>query len=143
MRGLRPRPQVQLDHVDVVAQIDRLRTAARDRARLEIRRDLVGDPGGLAGAVNAVVMPEAPEAMRHSAIEHVWRVQRRARANQFPISDNLSALMALVMADLSESQRETLMSLIYQRNVELTALTLQQFQSSCGGTLLWQTVGQM
>ena len=34
--------------------------------------------------------------------------------------------MALVMADLSEPQRETLMNLIYQRNIELTALTLQQ-----------------
>ena len=66
--------------------------------------------------------------MRHSAIEHVWRVHRRARANQFPISDNLSALMALVMADLSEAQRETLMNLIFQRNIELTALTLQQLR---------------
>ena len=64
--------------------------------------------------------------MRHSAIEHVWGVQRRARADQFPISDNLPALMALVMADLSESQRETLMNLIYQRDIALTDLTLQQ-----------------
>ena len=45
-----------------------------------------------------------------------------------PISDNLSALMALVMADLSEAQRETLMNLIFQRNIELTALTLQQLR---------------
>ena len=36
--------------------------------------------------------------------------------------------MGLVMADLSESQRETLMNLIYQRNVELTALTLQRLR---------------
>ena len=107
----------------MAAQIDRLRDAARDRQRLEVRRDWVGPQAELAAAVNAVARPEATEAMRHSAIEHVWRVQRRARANLFPISDNLSALMALVMADLSESQRETLMNLIYQRNVELTALT--------------------
>ena len=58
--------------------------------------------------------------MREAAIEAVWRVQRRARIDQFPISDNLSALMALVMADLSESQRETLMNLIYQRDIALT-----------------------
>ena len=51
---------------------------------------------------------------------------RRARIDQFPISDNLSALMALVMADLNESQRETLTNLIYQRDIELTALTLRQ-----------------
>ena len=36
--------------------------------------------------------------------------------------------MALVMADLSEAQRETLMNLIFRRNVELTALTLQQLR---------------
>ena len=121
-----PRPAA--DRADVAARIDHLRDAARDRQRLEVRRDWVGPPAELAAAVNAVARPEATEAMRHSAIEHVWRVQRRARADLFPISDNLSALMALVMADLSESQRETLMNLIYQRNVELTALTLQQLR---------------
>ena len=89
-----PRPAV--DHADVVTQIDRLRDAARDRQRLEVRREWVGPAGELAAAVNAVVRPEATEAMRHSAIEHVWRAQRRGRADQFPISDNLSALMALV-----------------------------------------------
>ena len=121
-----PRPLV--GDADVVTQIDRLRDAARDRQRLEVRRDWVGPAGELAAAVNTVARPEATEAMRHSAIEHVWRVQRRGRADQFPISDNLSALMALVMADLSESQRETLMNLIYQRNIALTALTLQQLR---------------
>ena len=46
--------------------------------------------------------------MREAAIEVVWRVQRRARVDQFPISDNLSALMALVMADLSgATERDT------------------------------------
>ena len=121
-----PRPPV--DHADVAAQIERLRTAARDRARLELRRDWVGAPAGLQAAVDAIAMPEATEAMRQSAIESVWRTQRRGRVNLFPISDNLSALMALVMADLSESQRETLMNLIFQRNIELTALTLQQLR---------------
>ena len=96
-----PRPPA--DHADVAARIEHLRDAARDRQRLEVMRDWVGPQAELAAAVNAVVRPEATEAMRHSAIEHVWRVQRRARADQFPISDSLSALMALVMADLSES----------------------------------------
>ena len=107
-----PRPAA--DHADVTAQVDRLRDAAHERRRLEVRRDWVGPQADLAAAVNAVARPEATDAMRHSAIEHVWRVQRRGRADQFPISDNLSALMALVMADLSEAQRETLMNLIFQ-----------------------------
>ena len=68
----------------------------------------------------------ATPAMTEAAVETVWRVHRRARVGQFPITDNLAALMALVMADLSESQRETLMNLIFQRGVDLTALTVQQ-----------------
>ena len=67
--------------------------------------------------------------MRQAAIETVWRVARRARIPQFPISDNLSASIALVMADLSESQRETPMNLIFQRDIELTALTLEQLRA--------------
>ena len=35
---------------------------------------------------------------------------------------------ALVMADLSESQCETLMNLIFQRGVELTMLTVDQLR---------------
>ena len=53
------------------------------------------------------------------ASAEVWRVHRRARVGQFPIMDNLAALMA----DLSESQRETMMNLIY-----LTAITVQQLR---------------
>ena len=60
--------------------------------------------------------------MTQAAIETLWGAERRARVDQFPISDNLLALIALVMADL----RQTLMNLIYQRDVEWTALTLQQ-----------------
>ena len=73
----------------------------------------------MAAAVAAVILPAATEAMREAAVETVWRTRRRDRINQFPISDHLSALMALVMADLSESQRETLMNLIFQRDIAL------------------------
>ena len=36
--------------------------------------------------------------------------------------ENLAALMALVVADLSESQRENLMNLIFQRAVDFKSL---------------------
>ena len=121
-------PRPPLDHADVTAQVEALREAARTRQRAEVRRTWDGAPGGLAAAVEAVALPEATEAMRKAAVETVWRVRRRARANQFPISDNLSALMALVMADLSETQREALVNLIYQRNIALTDLTLRQLR---------------
>ena len=126
MRATTPKPIA--GEAAVVAPVERLREAARDRQRAEVRRDWAGAPGDLAAALAAVALPEATEAMRQAAIETVWRVNRRARIDQFPISDNLSALMALVMADLSESQRETLMNLIYQRDIELTDLTLHQLR---------------
>ena len=52
----------------------------------------------------------------------------RERASLFPIGENLAAPMPLVMADLSESQRGTLMNLIYRRGVNLTALALEQLR---------------
>ena len=130
MRGLMLRHrslQLIMMHADVTAQVEHLREAARDRLRAEVRRTWDGAPDGLAGAVAAVALPAATDAMREAAVETVWRTRRRGRINLFPISHNLSALMALVMADLSESQRETLMSLIYQRDIALTDLTLHQF----------------
>ena len=121
-------PKPAADHHEVTAQVARLREAARDRQRAEVRRDWVGAPDGLAAAVAAVALPEATEAMTQAAVETVWRTRRRGRVNLLPISDNVSALMALVMADLSESQRETLMNLIYQRDIALTDLTLRQLR---------------
>ena len=50
--------------------------------------------------------------------------QSRARVHIAPMTNKLPALMAPVMADLSESQRETLTNLIFQCVVELTALTV-------------------
>ena len=99
-----PRPPP--DHADVTAHLENLREAARERLRAEVRRTWDGAAGGLAAAVAAVALPAATDAMREAAVETVWRTRRRGRVNQFPISDNLSALMALVMTDLSESQRE-------------------------------------
>ena len=121
-------PKPIAGEAEVVAQVTRLQEAARERRRAEVRRDWAGAPDDLAAAVAALALPDATAAMREAAIEAVWRVNRRARVDQFPISDNLSALMALVIADLSESQRETLMNLIYQRDIELTDLTLRQLR---------------
>ena len=63
--------------------------------------------------------------MTEDAIEARVRVNRRARVDLFPTPNNLAALMALVLADLSEPQRETL---IFQRGVELTAVTVGQLR---------------
>ena len=43
----------------------------------------------------------------------MWRRRRRARAGLFPMIDNLAALMALVMADVCESQRKRLAGTVH------------------------------
>ena len=113
----------------VVVEAQRLRETAKDRLRAEARQTYVGGaPADLEAHVNAIGLPDATVAMNEAAVETVWRGARRARSGLFPTSDNLAALMALVMADLSESQRETLMNLILKRRVDLTALTVDQLR---------------
>ena len=63
-------PKPAADHADVVAQVERLREAARDRLRAET--------DALAAAVAAVALPDAAEAMTQAAIETVWRTIRKA-----------------------------------------------------------------
>ena len=66
--------------------------------------------------------------MTDAARETIWRQHRRNRAGLFPTTDNFAALMALVTADLSESQIKTFVNLISQRGVDLTALMLEQLR---------------
>ena len=61
-------PKPIAGEVEVTAQVTRLREAARDRRRAEVRRDWAGAPGDLAAAVAAVgCLPEATDAMRRSS----------------------------------------------------------------------------
>ena len=71
-------------------------------------------------------MPPGTDAVREAARD--WRRHRRARADLFLITDNLAVLRALVVADLSESQSETLMNLIFQRGIDSTTLTLERLR---------------
>ena len=121
-------PKPIIGEAAVTAETNRLRDVGHERLRTDTRQAWLAPPGGLHAHFDGIARPEVTDAMRQTAVERVWGVARRARVHLFPISDNLAALMALVMADLSESQREILMILIFQRDVELTALTLQQWR---------------
>ena len=73
--------------------------------------------------------------------ERIWRRHRRDGAGLFPMSDNLAALMALVIVDLSEEQiereRESLINLIFQRGVDLTFGVAKK----CSSSLLLKATG--
>ena len=123
-------PKPIIGEAAVTAEVERLQNAARDRLRTEAQQAWLGAPADLQAHLDGIIiaLPAATDAMRQTAIETVWRAARRAKIAAFPISDNFSALMALVMADQNESQRETLVNLIFQRDIELTALTLEQLR---------------
>ena len=80
-------PRPALGEAAVVAEVERLRHAARDRLRAEARQAWLGAPADLPAHLNAIDAPAATDAMRQVAVETVWRAARRARIDEFPISD--------------------------------------------------------
>ena len=103
----------------VVAEVRRLREAAQAHLRAEARQMYIGAPAGLEAHVNTIGLPDATDAMSEAAGETVESHSNSTNWSvSFPMSDSLAALMALVMSDLSESQRKTLMNLIFQRGVD-------------------------
>ena len=88
-----PRPII--GEAAVTAEVEQLRNAALDWLRAEPRSAWLGPPAGLQAHVDAIAQPEFSDAMRQLALRQCGEPRERARANQIPISDNLSALMAL------------------------------------------------
>ena len=111
----------------VQAELRRLREAAQVRLRAEAWQTYICALAGLEALVNAIGLPDATAAMNEAATDTVRRAPRTARGDQFRMSNNLAALMALV-ADLSESSEGDSRDLIFQRGMELTALTVGQLR---------------
>ncbi len=69
------------------------------------------DPNVAAAAVDI-------EAVRRARIEII----RQAHRERFPLSENLFALIMIVLADLNETQRERLMTAMSLKNIELQTI---------------------
>ena len=104
-----PRPII--GEAAVTAEVERLRNVALERPRAEAHQAWLGPAAGLQAHLDVLRQCGEPKG------------ERELISSRYQYS--LSALMAL-MADLNESQRETVMNLIFQRDIELTALTLEQ-----------------
>ena len=99
-----PRPVE--DHADVVAEVNRRRQAEQERRPAEVRQTFAGP----------LEVFKEPSTQSHyqmlltlcvkQARETVWRRHCRGRVGLFPTTENLEAIMALVMADLTERQRD-------------------------------------
>ena len=59
------------------------------------------------------------EEEQHEVVQEFLRTRRAAHEGRFPISDNLMALIMVVLADLSEQQRERMTSTMTMRNIHV------------------------
>ncbi len=76
------------------------------------------DPVAAAAAVDI-------EAIRRVRIETI----RAAHRERFPLSENLFALIMIVLADLNETQRERLMTAMSLKNIELQTINPEVVRS--------------
>ena len=101
------------DNGDVVAEASRLRQAERERQQTEVCQAFAGPPGGLQGVIDGFALPDATVIQRGKQQERPSGGDIVEGEQVYSQTKKLAALMALVMADLSELQRETLMNLIF------------------------------
>ena len=94
-------PKAAEDRADAIAERNCLVRAECDQQRAELRQTWVGPPAGLQAAFYAIDDGAATEAMIDAARETIWRQLLCSRSGLLPITDNLAAFRALVVADLS------------------------------------------
>ena len=101
-------PDFDLTTPDVIAAI-----AQRRVAHEEQQQKLAGIAAATPGASPHVNVPWNDEMSRQVLVQ--LNNARRQQQRQFPLSDNLSALIFVSLADLTQDQRNTLTSIMTHR----------------------------
>ena len=101
-------PDFDLTTPDVIAAI-----AQRRVAHEEQQQNLAGIAAATPGAPPHVNVPWNGEMSRQVLVQ--LNNARRQQQRQFPLSDNLSALIFVSLADLTQDQRNTLTSIMTHR----------------------------
>ena len=115
-------PDLDLTAPDVIAAIAQRRTAHEEQPQ-----NLVGLAQATPGAQPDVVVPWNDEMSRqvHVQLNNARRQQQRTL---FPLSDNLSALIFVSLADLTQDQRNTLTSIMTHRGRTLAQYNVQELR---------------
>ena len=115
-------PDLDLTAPDVIAA-----SAQRRTAHEEQQQNLVGIAQATPGAQPHVVVPWNDEMPRQVLVQ-LNNARRQQQRTLFPLSDNLSALIFVSLADLTQDQRNTLTSIMTHRGRTLAQYNVQELR---------------
>ena len=114
-------PDLILNDATVIA------TIAERRVLHEEQNNLAGIAAATPGAAPHVIMPWSDEMTR--LVLHNLNVARRTEQRQrFPLSENVSALIFVSLADMTQDQRNTLTSIMTHRGRTLDQYNVQELR---------------
>ena len=115
-------PDLTLNDATVIATIAERRTLHEEQ-----QNNLAGIAAATPGAAPHVIVPWSDEMTR--LVLHNLNVARRTEQRQrFPLSENLSALIFVSLADMTQDQRNTLTSIMTHRGRTLDQYNVQELR---------------
>ena len=115
-------PDLDLTAPDVIAAIAQRRTAHEEQ-----QQNLVGMAQATPGAQPHVVVPWNDEMSKQILVQ-LNNARRQQQRTLFPLSCNLSALIFVSLADLTQDQRNTLTSIMTHRGRTLAQYNVQELR---------------
>ena len=115
-------PDLDLQAPEVLAAIVQRRTAHEEQ-----QQNLVGIAAATPGAQPHVVVPWTDEMSRQILVQ-TNNARRQQQRTLFPLSENLSALIFVSLADLTQDQRNTLTSIMTHRGRALAEYNVQELR---------------
>eukprot|EP00435_Cladocopium_sp_Y103_P057054 s30_g19.t1 len=115
-------PEVEITHPDAIAYV-----ATRRAAHEAEQANLAGIAQATPGADAHVVVPWSDE-MALQAFNQLLNERREAQRRAFPLNANLSALVFVSLADLTQDQRNTLTSIMTHRGRTLEQYNVQELR---------------
>ena len=115
-------PDLDIQSPEVIAAIVQRRTAHEEQ-----QQNLAGIAAATPGAQPHVVVPWTEEMSRQILVQ-TNNARRQQQRTLFPLSENLSALIFVSLADLTQDQRNTLTSIMTHRGRTLAEYTVQELR---------------
>ena len=115
-------PDLDIQAPEVIAAIAQRRTANEEQ-----QQNLAGIAAATPGAQPHVAVPWNDELSRQVFVQ-LNNARRQQQRTQFPLSENLSALIFVSLADLTQDQRNTLTSIMTHRGRTLAEYNVQELR---------------
>ena len=115
-------PDLDIQSPEVIAAIMQRRTAHEEQ-----QQNLVGIAAAIPCAQPHVVVPWTDEMSKQILVQ-TSNARRQKQRTWFPLSENLSALIFVSLADLTQDQRNTLTGIMTHRGRTLAEYTVQELR---------------